>query len=175
MLMLKTRRRWMFATSVVVAVVMIDQLAKSWAANVKAGPDSAFVHNPGLLLGVAAVPVPVLILGMFAILGAFMAIVGRGSVQLGISPAIPALIVGGFAAHVLDPARFGAVRDFIHTPWIVIDVADIAVVIGIVLLVAAVALRVRAIHASKRHIVLDFRSLRPLIVDENGLAHDLAA
>jgi lipoprotein signal peptidase len=175
MLMLKTRLRWTFATTVVLAVVVADQLAKSWAAHVKGGPDSAFVHNPGLLLGVAAVPVPLLILGMFAILGIFMFIVGRGSVQLGISPAIPALIVGGFAAHVLDRARFGAVRDFIHTPWIVIDVADIAVVVGIVLLVCAVAMRVHAIHAAKSRIVVDFRSLRPVIVANDGAAQNLAA
>ena len=54
-------------------------MRKSWAAHVKGGPSAAFVHNPGLLLGVAAVPVPVLILATLAVMGIFIAVIGRGS------------------------------------------------------------------------------------------------
>lgn len=67
------------------------------------------------------------------------------------------------------------VRDFIHTPWIVIDVADIAVIVGIALLFAALALRVRALHATSQHITVDVRTLRAVIVADDLRARDLAA
>jgi lipoprotein signal peptidase len=44
---------------------------------------------------------------------------------------------------VLDRARFGAVRDFIPTPFAIINVADIAVVVGVVALGLGLASRTR--------------------------------
>ena len=45
-----------------------------------------------------------------------------------------ALVIGGGLANTLDRARFGAVRDFIRTPWAIVNVADLCVVAGVVLL-----------------------------------------
>jgi lipoprotein signal peptidase len=174
MLMPSPRTRWIVAFSIALTVVVVDQLAKLWAPHVSATTFSQ-VHNPGLLLGVAAVPAWFLVLAMLAVMGLFVLLIARPSVQLGISPAIPALIVGGFAAHIVDRARFGVVRDFIHTPWIVIDVADIAVVVGIALLFGALALRMRAMHAKSQRITVDVRTLRAIVVSDGIGSQDLAA
>ena len=68
------------------------------------------------------------------VLALFLAVVGRWAVQVGISPIIPGVIAGGSLANALDRAEFGAVRDFLHTPWLVIDIGDIAIVAGIIAL-----------------------------------------
>jgi len=43
---------------------------------------------------------------------------------------IAGLVVGGAAANLLDRAATGAVHDFLATPWVLLNVADIAVFVG---------------------------------------------
>jgi lipoprotein signal peptidase len=64
-------------------------------------------------------------------------------VHAGISPVLPALIAGGMLGNVLDRARFGAVRDFIPTPFAIINLADVAVMVGVVALGLGLAFRAR--------------------------------
>ena len=55
---------------------------------------------------------------------------------------MPAFIVGGMVGNLLDRIRFGAVRDFLVTPWAIINFADIAVAAGILGVAISLAARV---------------------------------
>ena len=112
----------------------------------------------------------ILIVATVVVLFCFLAVVGRLSVQIGISALIPAMISGGILAHVSDRALFGHVRDFIHTGWLIIDFADVAIVAGIVWLAVAFTLRLRALRRSSQTIVFEFPVLRAVIVDNQRAA-----
>jgi lipoprotein signal peptidase len=130
-------RNWIsVSVPVVAAIVLDDQFTK--AAATQAG---LVAHNPSYALGVVGGPVAVLIVGTIAVLAAFLALVARPAVALGVSPIAPALIVGGMFGNALDRIRFGAARDFLVTPWAIVNVADLAVAAGIVAFVVAVAWR----------------------------------
>ena len=88
--------------------------------------------NPALAFGVVGGPARLLILGMIVVLLAFIRFVAPRAASLGLSPVLPALIVGGMFANLVDRLRFGVTRDFIVTPWVTINVADVAVIAGAV-------------------------------------------
>ena len=144
-------------------MVLSDQLAKMYATGPRVSP-TAYVPNPGLALGTFRAPPIVLVLGGVMVLALFLAVIGRWAVQVGISPIIPGVIAGGSLANALDRAEFGAVRDFISTPWLVIDVGDIAIIAGIFALAVALAWRVYQLRASSQTITLDVRTLRARVV-----------
>lgn len=145
------------------SVVLSDQTARIFVSGARSSAGS-YVANPGLALGVFAAPPLLLIFGSILVLGLFLGVIGRWAVQVGISPIIPGVIAGGALANALDRAQFGVVRDFLHTPWLVIDVGDIAVVAGIVALGLALAFRVRQLRAASQTITLDVRTLRAIVV-----------
>jgi hypothetical protein len=130
-------RSWISVTVPVVgAVVLDDQLTKAVATHA-----GLVAHNPADALGVVGGPAPLLIVGTVAVMAAFLALVAGPAVALGVSPLAPALIVGGMLGNALDRIRFGAVRDFIVTPWAIVNVADLAVAAGMVAFVVTVAWR----------------------------------
>ena len=45
---------------------------------------------------------------------------------------IPGLLIGGASSNLLDRLLLGSVRDFLATPWAVINLADLAVVAAVV-------------------------------------------
>jgi signal peptidase II len=116
-------------TSLMVAasVLVIDQASKDVAVNgaplVPRNPDYAF----GLVGGSATA----LIIGTFFVLGLFVVVAYQLVARLEISPIMPALVLGGTLGNVIDRMRLGAVRDFVATPWAIINVADVAVAIGV--------------------------------------------
>ena len=130
-------RNWIFVSApVVAAIVLDDQLTK--AAATQAG---RVAHNPAYALGVVGGPTVALIAGTVVVLAAFLLFVARPAVAFGVSPIAPALIVGGMFGNALDRIRFGAARDFLVTPWAIVNVADLAVATGIVAFAVAVAWR----------------------------------
>jgi lipoprotein signal peptidase len=154
-------------------VVLTDQLARLAVLGVRA-PAGTYVPNPGLALGIWAAPPIVLMAGSIAVLGIFLAVVGRWAVQVGISPMIPGVIAGGALANVIDRAQFGVVRDFLTTPFgIVIDVGDLAILVGIAALGIALALRVRYLRSTSSAIRFDARRLRALVVTD--VAHGITS
>ena len=130
------RSRLSLTVPVVGAVVLDDQLTKAVAAHA-----GLVAHNPAYALGVVGGPAPLLIVGTVAVMAAFLALVAGPAVALGVSPLAPALIVGGMFGNALDRIRFGAARDFIVTPWAIVNVADLAVAAGMVAFVVTVAWR----------------------------------
>jgi lipoprotein signal peptidase len=86
-------------------------------------------------------------------------------VQIGVPAIIPALIAGGMAAHLLDRIRYGAVRDFLPTGSFIIDVADLAVATGIVLLAVSFAWRVLQLHRAGQAVTFEGPTLRACVAD----------
>jgi len=130
-------RRWIFvALPVVAAIVLDDQVTKAAAAHA-----GLVAHNPSYALGVVGGPEPMLIAGTILVMAAFLGLVARPAMALGVSPIAPALIVGGMLGNALDRIRLGGARDFVHTPWAIVNLADIAVAAGIVSFVLAAAWR----------------------------------
>ncbi len=127
------------------AVVVADQAAKALAAR-----HQPPLHNRALAFGIATGPTAVLAVCSILMLGLFVIVIGRWAVQVGISPAFPALIVGGGIANTLDRVRLGAVRDFIATPWAVVNVADLVVLVGVLGFGVAMLLRVRSLRIASR-------------------------
>ena len=121
------------------AVVVDDQLTKALAQ--KSG---AVAGNPALAFGVVEGSARLLSLGMIVVLVAFLRFVPPRAAALGIWPATPALIAGGMFANLVDRLRFGVTRDFILTPWATVNVADIAVIVGVVVLFVAALRQMKA-------------------------------
>jgi len=131
--------------SVVAGVVLVDQFTK--AAVPRAGVAGvAPVRNPGLLLGAVRVPAFAVVAALVVAMVLFVGVVGRLACRIGVSPVLPALVAGGMIGNGLDRALLGAVRDFLPTPFAIINLADITVIIGIIGLTVGFARRMRALR-----------------------------
>ena len=119
-------------------LVLLDQVTKFAAGHVLAGIVTP-PRNPALLAGIAGGSPGRLTLVSIAVLALFLATMAPLAARYGVSPGIPALIAAGMIANMLDRIRLGAVRDFIVTPWAIINVADVCVMAGIVGLVFTLA------------------------------------
>lgn len=160
----ESRTRVSIAVALTVAVVVVDQAAKALAE--RARPTTP---NPALAFNIATGPARVLAVFCILMLGLFLCVIGRWTVQIGISPAFLALIAGGGIGNTLDRVRLGAVRDFIPTPWAIVNVADIAVAAGVLALVVATIARVRSLRLASCRIALDLPTLRATIVRDNTI------
>ena len=76
------------------------------------------------------------------VLAAFLVVADLLAVRFGISIVMPALVAGGTIGNTLDRIRLGSVRDFLVLPWAIVNVADIAVAVGVIGLAIALATRV---------------------------------
>ena len=104
---------------------MVDQATKVAATH---DPSRTLVpeHNPAYALGVVTGPAPVLIIVSVVVLCAFVVMVDGWASRLRISVVLPALVAGGIVGNLIDRIRFGSVRDFLVTPWAIINFADLA-------------------------------------------------
>jgi len=117
-------------------LVLLDQVTKFAAVVALAGIVTP-PRNPEYVFGIGGGSAGALVLVSIAVLAVFLVTVGPLTVRYGISPGIPALIVAGTLSNSIDRMRLGGVRDFIVTPWAIINVADVCVLAGIVGLVVA--------------------------------------
>jgi len=155
------------AATAVGMVVLVDQAAKSAASRAHTGMISP-ARNPGYALGIVGGPATWLIIGTVLVLAAFLAVIARWAVQVGISPLIPAVIAGGMVANMIDRIRFGAVRDFLVAGGLIIDVADLVVLGGIVALGVALALRLQELRHASCTIAIETPSMRAKVVRRNA-------
>jgi lipoprotein signal peptidase len=116
-------------------VVGLDQATKLAATLAAAGQTSGLVvpvHNPRFSLGLAGAPLAIMALlmavGILAAGGYSLHAAHRGRL-----PAwVPGLLVGGASSNLLDRLLLGSVRDFLATPWAVINLADLAVLAAVI-------------------------------------------
>jgi signal peptidase II len=132
------------AALVAVAVVVADQAVKAIVrgsigrteqVDVLPGVHLVNVRNTGVafsvLSGGGVLPVLVGLVAVGALLAFFLTHLGRPLVWLPTG-----LLLGGAAGNLLDRLRDGSVTDFIKFPhWPAFNVADIAITLGVVVLV----------------------------------------
>jgi lipoprotein signal peptidase len=153
------------AVFVAYCVVLADQVTKAIVA--RADVPAATARNTGLVLGIGAGPALAILLLSTIVMFTFVALIGRSMVRLGVPAAVPALVVGGFLGNTLDRMRFGSVRDFIHAGAFVFNIADLAIVLGILASVLALAVRAYQLRRDQCVVRFDVRRLRPEI-DRSG-------
>lgn len=129
-------RRILLATAAIVAVDLATKLAATATAAGSRSGAIVPVHNPDLSLGTAHASLGVAL--VLAVIGIVVAarLTIRPARRGAMSPWIPAAIIGGAAANFVDRAIFGAVHDFVATPILILNVADVAVAAGIIAAVA---------------------------------------
>jgi len=121
-------------------VFTIDQLAKTGAPHLR----SALVapaRNPDYAFGAVGGSALALILGSLIVLAVFLAVIGTLASRVGVSAALPALIAGGMLGNTFDRINYGSVRDFLVIPGGIINLADVAVAVGVISLIVALAIR----------------------------------
>jgi lipoprotein signal peptidase len=131
------------ATGLLVAatVVAADQTTKVLASHGDVA--GGFVpRNPAYAFGIVGGSAPTLIIGAVLVLGAFLVVADVLAVRFGISIVMPALVAGGTIGNTLDRIRLGSVRDFLVTPWAIVNLADFAVAAGIIGLAIALMSRI---------------------------------
>ncbi len=131
---------WLAGVATIVWAIVVDQATKLWAGNAT-GQGVDMFHNPRYALGVGGGSVPVLIIGTVAVLAVFAVVIVPLGHRVGLPAWIPGLVLGGALSNLIDRARFGAVRDFISTRWAIINVADLFVIAGVLILPALLAIR----------------------------------
>lgn len=121
-------------------VLVADQATKTMAQRLAlpaAGGWLQPVHNPDVLMAMfSGTPALLVAVGLAVLIGfsVHLAHLVRG----GILPAWAAgLLAGGAASNLADRVAQGAVRDWLALPWVVINLADLAVVAGAVCYLAA--------------------------------------
>lgn len=124
--------------TVTAGLVLLDQISKFAAGHVLSGV-VMLPRNPAFALGIGGGSPAMLAFVSIAVLALALATVGPLTARYGLSPGIPALIAAGVLSNTIDRIRLGAVRDFIVTPWAIINVADVCVMAGIVGLVFTLA------------------------------------
>jgi signal peptidase II len=157
------RRRWALFGGVAAAVVLLDQLTKTWVdANfdsVSAGGSTEFigdlvriskVYNDGAIFGVLDASAPLMAVLTFFVVGGVAWYEWRHGAGLG--PLVTVglgLLTGGAIGNLIDRLRFGHVIDFVDmgigdTRWYAWNISDAAVFLGILALFAAALLGDRA-------------------------------
>ena len=113
--------------ALIAVVVVADQATKQWAHTLAwAEP----VANPDLALGVAGGHPHLLTILMIIALAVFGRHLTRQVHDGKLSTAVAGLLVGGAVGNVIDRALLGSVRDFIPTPWLILNLADLALLAG---------------------------------------------
>jgi signal peptidase II len=140
------RKAWTRILVIAAAVIVVDQLTKSWAENrlganhiihVVGSLQLALVRNTGVAFGIGAGVAPLLI--AIAIIGFVLVLFGRHIWLQGWALIGVGLVLGGALSNVVDRiARNdgGAVVDFIDLGWWpVFNIADACIVVGAAMLV----------------------------------------
>ena len=141
--------RWGLFVAIAVAVVIVDQLTKSWlVANVQpggaielAGDWLRLIHgrNDGGLFGLFGGSAAVLAIASLGVIGLIVAYHARSKPNVVLSIAL-GLLLGGAVGNLLDRIRFGYVIDFVDAGigtlrFYTFNVADSAISVAILLLI----------------------------------------
>jgi signal peptidase II len=144
-------------------VVLLDQGTKAIASNPVTGGD-LLSRNPGVAFGMSAGPsaaVAALSIGALVFL---LTVIGRSVVRIGVPLVMPALFAAGLIGNGLDRIRFGSVRDFIYAGNVVFNVADMAIVAGVLGTTVALAVRLHQLRGNGERLRFDVRRLRAEVI-----------
>ena len=119
------------ASLVAAGVVLVDQLTKAGATALGNSAVTHPVTNAEFSLGLAGGSLPMMVLVTIAGVIAFGAYVVWQAAHGRLPAWVPALLLGAAVSNLADRLLFGAVRDFVPTPWVLWNLADLAVLVGI--------------------------------------------
>ena len=166
----QAHRRWLLFGGLAVAVVLLDQLSKTWVdatfelasrsvpAGSPGGPTEvlgelvriAKTYNDGAIFGLFEAAAPILALVTLFVVAGIVWYEWRHGARLGSMVTIGlGLLLGGAIGNLIDRFRFGHVIDFVDmgigsSRWYAYNVSDAAVFLGIVALFVAALLGDRA-------------------------------
>ena len=141
--------RWGLFVGIAIAVVIVDQLTKSWlVANVQPGGAIEIVgdwlrlihgRNDGGLFGLFGGSAAVLAIASLGVIGLIVVYHARARPSIVLSIAL-GLLLGGAIGNLLDRIRYGYVVDFVDAGigtlrFYTFNVADSAISIAILLLI----------------------------------------
>lgn len=141
--------RWGLFVAIAIAVVILDQLTKSWlVANVEPGGAIEILgdwvrlihgRNDGGLFGLFGGSAAVLAIASLGVIGLIVAYHARSKPNAVLTIAL-GLLLGGAVGNLLDRLRFGYVVDFVDAGigtlrFYTFNVADSAISIAILLLI----------------------------------------
>lgn len=118
-----------------VAVIAADQVTKALAehlASDRTGGAIVPLRNQEFSLGVAAAPEQITVLICAVGIVAFGVHLVRETLRRRLDPWLTALVMGGALSNLVDRLLGGSVRDFLATPWVVFNLADVAVLVGLI-------------------------------------------
>lgn len=111
-------------------VVAVDQATKAAASLLGSVPLIRPVTNPRFSLGLAGTSLPLMILISALGIITFGTYLVWASVRGDLAPWVPSFLLGGAVSNLSDRVIGGAVRDFVGTLGVVWNVADLAVLLG---------------------------------------------
>lgn len=119
---------------VAMAVIAVDQVTKFMATTLAAGHTSGAVvplRNSKFSLGLVGTSLPLTVvlcvLGIVTFGGYVLWASLRGRLPIWVA----GFLLGGAVSNLVDRLAGGSVRDFLATPWVVLNLADLAVVAGL--------------------------------------------
>jgi len=136
----RAARQERLAIAVAAAIAAVDLGTKAAVINLSAVLKLPFVvpvQNASYTLGIGGSDHNFLLLSLVSTLvlvGAgwlYRPLLRRGNIR----PVSAGMILGGAAGNLGDRLAHGAVTDFLWLPWVIVNVADVAVLIGLLTLV----------------------------------------
>lgn len=131
---------------VAVLVLALDQATKALvraqlpaAERIELLPflDIRHVHNTGIAFGLFAGRGAVVLVGTFLVGVVLLSLLRQVPASDGVTRIAVGAIGGGAVGNLIDRARLGYVFDFLHLPhWPTFNVADIAIVVGVAVVIA---------------------------------------
>jgi signal peptidase II len=118
------------------AMVLVDQatkLAAEWLSGGQRHGPLVPLRNPGFSLALAATSRPLMLLAMAAGIALVAAYGVRATAHSALPGWIPALVIAGAISNLLDRLLLGAVRDYLAIGHLVINLADLAVLTGVLI------------------------------------------
>ena len=109
----------------------VDQLTKAGATALGNTAVTHPITNAEFSLGLAGGSLAMMVLVTIVGIVAFGAYVVWQALRGRLPAWVPGLLLGGAASNLADRLLFGAVRDFVPTPWVLWNLADLAVLLGI--------------------------------------------
>ena len=155
-------RQWAGLAAVAVAAVLADQVTKQIVTSTLAlddvthvaGPLSIHhVQNTGIAFGLFSGATSVVVAVTAAAIVWMLVFFARSGARHPVLPAAFGLLIGGSLSNLFDRVRLGHVTDFIDIDWWtfrVFNLADAFIVLGVVILVVALAAADRAPKPPRR-------------------------
>jgi lipoprotein signal peptidase len=130
------RSLWLQTVLIVVAIGSADGatkvVASSLATQGNGSSETLAIKNPDFLLGITTGPVPVMLLASSLGIVLFGGYVLYRASRSRTFQWVPGLLIGGGLANLLDRLLFGFVHDWLSLPMVVVNLADVAVAVGLV-------------------------------------------